>query len=177
MSCTKKKSYTINSISNELVMIAESGAFDGEISFTFAGHSGAGLPLVLEAGDADVAADDDADSDKENVPPPPSPPPTAGSPPHPSNVALVDHAYADAPPSGGTGRPLPPSSSASSLGTVGNGEFLQGVSGLLALSGVGGGSPREGFQCLNFARKTELRFLYDSVSCLSPFTYFCLTSM
>ena len=127
-------------------MIAEGGAFDGEISFTFAGHSGdAGTPLVLEAGDVAAAAAEEAyasDSDKENVPPPPA------SPPHPPSVAILEHA--EAPPSGGTGHSLPPSSSSSSVGTIVNGgDFPQGedsagVSGLLGLSGAagGGGTPR-----------------------------------
>ena len=128
-------------------MLAEGGAFDGEISFTFAGHSGdAGTPLVLEAGDVAAAAAEEAyasDSDKENVPPPPPP----ASPPHPPSVAILEHVEAS--PSGGTGHSLPPSSSSSSsVGTIVNGDFPQGgedsagVSGLLGLSGAAGGSPR-----------------------------------
>ena len=124
-------------------MLAEGGAFDGEISFTFAGHSGAGTPLVLEAGDVAAAAEaHSSDSDKENVPTP-----TQASPPHPPSVAILDHTDAG---TGGIVRSLPSSSSSSSVGTIVNGgDFPQGedsagVSGLLGLSGAagGGGTPR-----------------------------------
>ena len=55
-----KKSCTINSLRKELVMIAESGVFDGDISFTIIRHFRAGIPLVREAANAAVAADHDA---------------------------------------------------------------------------------------------------------------------
>ena len=141
------------------ISITEGVVFDGEISFTFAGHSGAGTPLVTEAGDvastpatADDASSSD-DSDKENVPPPP-PSPRAVSPPPPTptpSVAVSDHTYAvGAPPSGGTANTLPPTTSSSSVATLVDGSFVVlggSLSGLLGLSGAaGGGTPRDPIQ-------------------------------